>query len=106
MADALQATRLQADAWDDFIDRWISFHRSRVYRDSGRGYDDWHEEEVKRSAPLTDVSVGVILEHAIGIEPDRWSRADQMRVTAWLKANGWSRHQVRTDSGRQWRYRR
>ena len=31
-------------------------------------------------SPLTDVSVGEILERALGIEPARWTRADQMRV--------------------------
>jgi predicted P-loop ATPase len=106
MADEVQAERMQSDAWEGLIERWIGFHRRRVYSDSGRGYDDWHEEEVKRATPLADLSVGEILEHAIGIEPARWSRADQMRVTAWLKANGWTRIQVRTESGRQWRYRR
>jgi predicted P-loop ATPase len=105
MADALQATRLQSDAWDDLIEHWLAFERRRVNR-GYVGYDDWQDEEVERAAPLADVSVGEILEQAIGVEPGRWSRADQMRVTAWLKANGWSRHQVRTDSGRQWRYRR
>jgi predicted P-loop ATPase len=106
LADEAQAQRMQTDAWDGLIERWIGYYHRRVHSDSRRGYDDWHEEEVKRAAPLADVSVGEILENAIGIEPARWSRADQMRVTAWLKANGWNRHQVRTDSGRQWRYRR
>ncbi|MFN4016719.1 MAG: VapE domain-containing protein [Reyranella sp.] len=105
MADAAQSERMQSDAWDGLIEHWIGFQRRRVNR-GYTGYDDWQEEEVRRSAPLTDVSVGEILEQAIGIEPGRWTRADQMRVTAWLKANGWSRYQARADVGREWRYRR
>ena len=105
MADDAQAERMQADAWDGLIERWIGFERRRVNRGYA-GYDDWQEEEVGRRAPLSDVSVGEILAEAIGIEPAQWSRADQMRVTAWLKANGWRRYQARTEVGREWRYRR
>jgi hypothetical protein len=35
------------------------------------------------------VSAGEILEEAIGLEPARWTRGDRMRVSAYLKANGW-----------------
>lgn len=59
-----------------------------------------------RPEPLTDVSVAEVLRNAIGIEPGRWTRADQMRVTAYLKARGWTRYQTRVGSaGREWRYR-
>jgi len=92
-------------AWDGLIERWIGTERRRVNRGYA-GYDDWQEEELRRSSPLADVSVGEILEQAIGVEPGHWSRADQMRVAAWLKANGWRRYQARGDVGREWRYRR
>jgi predicted P-loop ATPase len=105
MADAAQAERMQADAWDSLIERWIGWERRRVNRGYA-GYDDWQEEEIERRAPLVDVSVGEVLADAIGIEPARWSRADQMRVSAWLKANGWRRYQARTEVRREWRYRR
>ena len=105
MADAAQAERMQADAWDSLIERWIGWERRRVNRGYA-GYDDWQDEEIERRAPLVDVSVGEVLAEAIGIEPARWSRADQMRVSAWLKANGWRRYQARTEVGREWRYRR
>jgi predicted P-loop ATPase len=105
MADAAQAERMQADAWDSLIERWVGWERRRVNRGYA-GYDDWQEEEVERRALLVDVSVGEILREAIGIEPARWSRADQMRVSAWLKANGWRRYQARTEVRREWRYRR
>jgi hypothetical protein len=108
MADAAQATRLQSDAWDDLIEHWLAFERRRVNR-GYVGYDDWQDEEVERAAPLTDVSVGEILEHAIGVERSRWTKSDQMRVGAYLKAAKWERY--RANSGgklggaREWRYR-
>ncbi len=105
MAEEAQTERMQSDAWDGLIERWIGTERRRVNR-GYVGYDDWQEEELRRSSPLADVSVGEILEQAIGVEPGHWSRADQMRVTAWLKANGWRRYQARADVGREWRYRR
>ena len=101
--------RYQADAWDARIDRWLVYERRRVNRGYA-GYEDWHDEEVERASPMTDVSVGEILEGALGIEPARWTRADQMRVTAYLKARGWERYQarigLRRDELREWRYRR
>ena len=65
---------------------------------------------VPRAAPLNDVSVGEVLQEALGIEPARWTRADQMRVSAYLKSKGWERYQgkaeSRRDAVREWRYRR
>lgn len=104
-----QDQRYHVDAWDARIDRWLVFERRRINR-GYVGYDDWHDEETERSTPLTDVSVGEILEAALGIEPARWTRADQMRVTAYLKSRGWERYQARIgarcDELREWRYRR
>ncbi len=108
-ADVEQEARYHSDAWDALIERWLAFERRRVNHGYA-GYDDWRDEEVARATPLADVSVGEILQHAIGLEPGRWSRSDQMRVTAWLKARGWRRYQARLGSGgdapREWRYRR
>ena len=107
MADAAQGERMQSDAWDSLIERWLKVEIHKVNRGYA-GFDDWREEQVDRSTPLTDVSVGEVLEHAIGLEPGRWSRLDQMRITAWLKANGWERYQFRSSGGRgaarEWRY--
>ncbi|MEJ2373933.1 MAG: hypothetical protein P8Y71_00515 [Pseudolabrys sp.] len=85
---AEQEQRYHADAWDACIDRWLLYERRRVNHGYG-SYDDWRDEEVERSTPLTDVSVGEILEGALGIEPARWTKADQMRVGAYLKAGRW-----------------
>jgi putative DNA primase/helicase len=109
LAKAEQDARYHADAWDDRIERWLVYERRRVNRGYA-GYDDWRDEEMERPSPLSDVSVGEILEGALGIESARWTRADQMRVTAYLKARGWERYQGRIGNGREspreWRYRR
>lgn len=104
-ATAEQDARYQSDAWDALIERWLVFERQRVNRGYA-GYDDWREEEAKRTTPITDLSVGEILEQAIGIEPGRWTKGDQMRVGAYLKAGGWQRYQVRVGAVREWRYER
>ncbi|TAN59443.1 MAG: P-loop ATPase [Magnetospirillum sp.] len=109
LAAAEQEQRYHSDAWDGLIDRWLSYEKRRVNYGYG-AYDDWREEEVEREQPLTDVSVGDILQHAISIEPGRWTRGDQMRVTAYLKARSWQRYQARAGSRegnlREWRYSR
>jgi hypothetical protein len=61
---------------------------------------------MERSEPITDVSVGEILEGALGIEPAKWTKVDQMRVGAWLKSRQWARYQNRTKETREWRYRK
>ena len=99
-----QDQRYQGDAWDSRVDRWLCFERRRVNHGYGN-YDDWRDEEVERASPLTDISVGEILEYALGIEPARWTRADQMRVGAYLKTREWQRYQLRKGNFREWRYR-
>ncbi|TPQ46736.1 P-loop ATPase, partial [Prosthecomicrobium hirschii] len=104
-ASAEQEARYQSDAWDDLIEAWLTTETRRVNR-GYNGYDDWRHETVERASPLADVSVGEILREAIGIEPGRWTKFDQMRVAAYLKANGWERYQRRLGDAREWRYRR
>jgi predicted P-loop ATPase len=105
LAKTEQDQRYHADAWDARIDRWLLYERRRVNHGYG-SYDDWHDEEVARASALTDVSIGEILENALGIEPARWTKADQMRVGAYLKTRRWERYQCRKDQFREWRYRR
>jgi predicted P-loop ATPase len=104
-----QDRRYQSDAWDDLIEHWLT-HEIRTLSDGFPDYGNSRTESVSRPEPLRDVSVGEILEEAIGLEPARWTRRDQTRVAAYLKANGWKREQVRIGSGRNaprvWRYRR
>ena len=103
-ASAEQEARFQSDAWDELIERWLVTAKQRVNKGYG-GYDDWRDEEVARPAPLTDVSIGEILREAIGLDPTKWTRADQMRVWAYLKRNGWERYRVRAGQALEWRYR-
>ena len=104
-----QDKRYQSDAWDGLIDRWLT-HEISVVGDSYSSFDPPRRESIPRREPLCDVSVGEILEEAIGIEPARWSRVDQMRVSGYLKKNGWERYRTARvggeQPGREWRYRR
>jgi predicted P-loop ATPase len=104
-----QDRRYQSDAWDDLIEHWLT-HEIRTVSDGFPDYGNSRNESVPRPKPLSDVSVGEILEEAIGLEPARWTRGDQMRVSAYLKANGWERYRRRDEGGRaaprEWRYRR
>jgi hypothetical protein len=104
-AKAEQESRYQSDAWDALIERWLVFEKRRENRGVG-AFDDWREVEIKRPKPIRDVSVGYILEHALGIEPSRWTKSDQTRVGAYLKAKNWQRYQRRgAGAVREWRYR-
>jgi predicted P-loop ATPase len=100
-----QDKRYQSDAWDGLIEHWLT-HESRIVGDSYASFDPPRRESVPRREPLRDVSVGEILEEAIGAEPTKWSRIDQMRVSSYLKKSGWERYQRREDGAREWRYRR
>jgi predicted P-loop ATPase len=104
LAKVEQDERYQTDAWDGVIDRWLAFEKRRVNHGYG-AYEDWREEEIRRPEALTDVSVAEILQHAIGTEPGRWTRSDQMRVGAYLKTCGWERYRNGA-SKREWRYRK
>ena len=104
-AKSAQDARYQADAWDARIDRWLTHDMRRVNRGFA-GIDDWKNEEIERAEPVTDVSVGEILEGALGIEPAKWTKIDQMRVGAWLKSRQWERYRARSGESREWRYRK
>jgi predicted P-loop ATPase len=104
-AAAAQEARYQADAWDARIDRWLT-HDTRSVNHGHAGYEDWQNEEFERPEPIRDVSVGEILEGALGIEPAKWTKGDQMRVGAWLKSRDWERYRSGAGATREWRYRR
>ena len=106
-ASAEQEKRYQADAWDGLIATWIT-HETRTIAGGAFSYDPPRTESVLRPAPLMNVSMGEILGQAIGLEPGRWTRADQMRVSAYLKKNGWEKYREDGARGepREWRYRR
>lgn len=104
-AAAAQEARYQADAWDACIDRWLT-HDTRSINRGHAGYEDWQDEEFERADPIRDVSVGEILEGALGIEPAKWTKGDQMRVGAWLKSRDWERYRSGVGTTREWRYRK
>ncbi len=104
-AKAEQDQRYQSDAWDALIERWLIYERRRVNHEYGN-FDDWRDEDVERTSPLADTSIGEILKGALDIDPARWTRADQMRVSAFLKSRGWERYQARIGLSREWRYRK
>lgn len=103
-----QNRRYQSDAWDDLIEHWLT-HEKHAGPDGLPHSAHTRTGSIPRSEPLRDVSVGEILQEAIGLEPGRWTRGDQMRVSAYLKANGWERYRCREEGGRdasrEWRYR-
>jgi putative DNA primase/helicase len=83
-----QQARFQADAWDSLIDDWLE-----------------NDGVIKRLEPIRDVSIAEIMERALRIEPGKWTRSDQMRVSAYLKLNGWEKYNSRIGRNRTWRYR-
>jgi predicted P-loop ATPase len=108
-ASAAQEARYQGDAWDARIERWLASERKPVNVGVGH-FEDWHERFVPRARPLTDVSIGEVLEQALGIEAAKWTKGDQMRVGAYLKARKWERYKTtgsaKDGAAREWRYRR
>jgi putative DNA primase/helicase len=108
-ASAAQEARYQGDAWDARIERWLVSERKPVNVGVGE-FEDWQERFVPRAQPLTDVSIGEVLEQALGIEAAKWTKGDQMRVGAYLKARKWERYKTtgsaRDGVAREWRYRR
>lgn len=83
-----QSARVESDSWDDLIEDWLQF-------DNG----------IRRFAPITDVSVGEILSDVIKLEAAKHNRGEQMRVSNYLKKNGWERYQRTLNGVRTWRYR-
>ena len=97
-----QADRYQGDAWNEPIRAWLE----NEIELTENGYGGRTLYRRPRPEPLTDVSVGEILEKALGVEKGRWTQADQNRVARCLITMGFSRCKTRKpDGGREWRYR-
>lgn len=101
-ASAAQEARYQGDAWDARIERWLVSERKPVNVGVGH-FEDWQERFVPRAKPLTDVSIGEVLEQALGIEAAKWTRADQMRVGAFFRARKWVKYRAKIPP-REWRH--
>ena len=106
LAGAAQEDRYHGDAWDARIDRWLVSEKRQV----AVGYGEYRDEYVSRPNPLSDISVGEVLEQALGIEPAKWTLSDQMRVGRFFSAKKWKRYKtkgsVKSGVPREWRYRR
>lgn len=77
-AAAAQADRVVSDAWWPIIEQYV--------------------------AELRRTSVSEILQHALQIDPKRWTPADQARVGRLLTKHRWRRVQCRVGSDRPWFY--
>ena len=84
------------------IERWLVSERKPVNVGVGH-FEDWQERFVARAKPLTDVSIGEVLEQALGIAAAKWTKGDQMRVGAFLLARKWVKYRT-TTAPREWRY--
>jgi putative DNA primase/helicase len=84
-AKEAQSRRRIADEWEQIIERYEYHYCNR---------DDWREgpQWVARLLPLEEMTVGDILENALGIPIGKWTNSDQVRVAKCLTAMGW--HQV------------
>ncbi len=96
-----QAERYQGDAWEERIRRFLT-HSADF-----DGSDFEVSLTVARATPLLDVSVGEVLEGALGMEPSRWTQGDQNRVVRCLISMGFKQYRGRNPNGiRGRRYRR
>jgi putative DNA primase/helicase len=88
------AKRYEPDPWDALIAEWL---RAPTERSDPLG--------LPAMISTSDfVTVGDILIHCIGKQPNVWKQEDQNRVAHSLTAVGWTRHQKRTGGARPWGY--
>ena len=79
LAIAEQEARFVIDLWEDDVRVWVG--------------------------DRSDVSVAEILEHAIGVAPERHSQAAQTRIAKILKGRlGFTKYRPQTAKGRENRY--
>jgi predicted P-loop ATPase len=70
-----------------------------------RYVDDPWQESIAKFVQLQDsVSTDEVL-MSLGLDRSRWTRSDQMGVSACLKVLGWERYLARHGARREWRYR-
>jgi predicted P-loop ATPase len=86
-AEQEQSDRYQPGQWDELIRDWLNDPAERL------------DERGHPVAPLTStrdwVTIPDILNHCIGKSQQHWTRADEMVVSAALKAQGWERKKER-----------
>lgn len=84
-----QDSRYVPPAWVDPLQRYID--NERVGESS-----QW----VPRVEPLTEVSVGELMEHALKMPEAQWTKPNQMQVAESLRALGWKRATKRRNGGK------
>jgi predicted P-loop ATPase len=97
LATAEQDKRYVPDAWDPVISHYLNHPSDEV--DDGNG-----RKRTITGPPLDNVTVGEILEKAIGLLPAYWKQPEQNRVARSLQSLKWKRKQQRTGQDREWRY--
>jgi hypothetical protein len=68
--------------------------------------DPWDEIISSYAAPYFEVEIPDILTNALHLDKAKWSQTEQNRVARCLRAQGYSRVQVRSGDKRVWRYRK
>ena len=85
------AKSYQGDAWDELIQAYLE--NEIQWLENGLGERNAYRHP--RPTPLTDVSVGDIMERTLGIEKARWTQPDQNRVVRSLISLGFRRCRAR-----------
>lgn len=73
-----QARRVVSDPWDPILSEWLSGKEKTTVQE--------------------------LLSNALRLSTDRWTRADEMRVSGYLKKAGWERKRVTGNGKRDWVY--
>lgn len=90
-----QAARYVGDSWEDRIDRWLDM-RMELER---------YPSRLKTEARVQWATTDELLTHALGLEPGKHGKPEQMRVAAILKTLGWEQQRRRwPEGGREQRW--
>ena len=87
-AEAVQMYNNNASWW---LEDEGDLKAARTQQDERRVADAWEEPIAKHVEKLGDVTVGEVLEKALGIEQSKWTQLDQNRVSRCLVSLGWRR---------------
>ena len=90
-----QASRYVGDSWEGRVERWLDL-RMDLQR---------YPERLKSATAVDWATTDDLLFHAIGLDPGKHGRPEQMRVAAIMKTLGWENHRRRwPDGGREPRW--
>lgn len=90
LARAEQIARRNRDEWESVIEQYVTHEPTRWKDKTGVTW-------TQRPAPLAQVTTSELLEHALGIDPSKWSQPDQRRVTAACHSFGWKSGNARVN---------